>query len=62
MNKEQVKTMIKSVRTDLELFKVSGQGYLLERVESNIKALKEWRRSIFLKGNETLQERMQWGI
>jgi len=62
MNKEQVKTMIKSVRTDLELFKVSGQGYLLERVESNIKALKEWRKSIFLKGNETLQERMQWGI
>lgn len=62
MNKEQVKTMIKSVRADLELFKVSGQGYLLERVESNIKALKEWRKSIFLKGNETLQERMQWGI
>ena len=62
MNNEQVKTLIKSVRTDLELFRASGQGYLLERVESNIKTLKEWRKSVFLKGNETLQERMQWGI
>ena len=34
MNKEQVKMMIKSVRTDLELFKASGQTYLLERIES----------------------------
>lgn len=62
MNNEQIKTLIKSVRTDLELFKASGQTYLLERIESNIRALKAWRVSLILKGNETLQERMQWGI
>ena len=51
MNKEQVKMMIKSVRTDLELFKASGQIYLLERIESNIRALKEWRNNIVLKND-----------
>lgn len=62
MNKEQVKMMIKSVRTDLELFNLSGQGYLLQRIENNIRALKKWRKDLILKGNETIQERIQWGI
>lgn len=62
MNKIQVKTLIKSVRADLEFFKASGQTYILERIEFNIRALKEWRLSQMLKGNETIQERMQWGI
>jgi|11BtaG_2_1085332.scaffolds.fasta_scaffold00848_4 hypothetical protein len=62
MNKEQLKMMIKSVRTDLELFKSSGQVYLLERIESNIRALKDWRNNLALKGNETIKERMLWAI
>ncbi len=62
MNKEQVKMMIKSVRTDLELFKASGQTYLLERIESNIRALKYWRNNIVLKGNETINERLTWTL
>lgn len=60
MNKDQVKIMIKNVRTDLELFKASGNIYLLERIESNIRALKEWRHTIALKNNETITERLLW--
>lgn len=62
MNNEQVKMSIKNIRTDLENFRLNGQTYLLERIESNLRDLKDWRKSLILKGNETINERMLWLI
>jgi len=49
MNKEQVKTLIKSVRTDLELFRASEQYYLLDRASKSLERLKTWKRQNELK-------------
>lgn len=62
MNKLQVKTLIKAVRTDLELFQLTEQGHYLARAANGLERLKKWKIEQIIKDPEyTVNlERMQW--
>lgn len=64
MNKTQAKMLIKAVRTDLEMFECTEQGYYLERAISCLKVLVKWKNERAIKSYEnTIQnERFLWTL
>ena len=62
MNLEQIKMMIRNIKTDLMLSKEDYQGHYRKRAKKNLKRLKAEHTHMLLDSHEfkIAKERMQW--
>lgn len=62
MNREQVKHLIKAVKTSVMMFEATEQGHYLAQAENGLKELRKWKLKQVLNDNnfKIEKERMQW--